>query len=122
MKTVEHLKAQKKREKEFLEEQDKKDEWERVLTGKKREQEISIAELKGIGPLGDFWQSYLGKSHATVRRVTASFWPCENATIGNFEFNSSESSQDWAGVDHICLFLSLGSHFVVKYNLTHRTN
>ena len=55
-------KAQKKREKEFLEEQDKKDEWERVLTGKKREQEISIAELKGIGPLGDFWQSYLGKS------------------------------------------------------------
>ena len=56
------LKAQKKREKEFLEEQDRKDEWERVLTGKKREQEISIAELKGIGPLGDFWQSYLGKS------------------------------------------------------------
>ena len=55
------MKAQKKREKEFLEEQDKKDEWERVLTGKKREQEISIAELKGIGPLGDFWQSYLGK-------------------------------------------------------------
>ena len=62
---VEHYKAQKKREKEFLEEQDKKDEWERVLTGKKREQEISIAELKGIGPLGDFWQSYLGKSHAS---------------------------------------------------------
>ena len=61
-------KAQKKREKEFLEEQDKKDEWERVLTGKKREQEISIAELKGIGPLGDFWQSYLGKSHAYSTR------------------------------------------------------
>ena len=59
---IELLKAQKKREKEFLEEQDRKDEWERVLTGKKREQEISIAELKGIGPLGDFWQSYLGKS------------------------------------------------------------
>ena len=56
------MKAQKKRDKEFLEEQDRKDEWERVLTGKKREQEISIAELKGIGPLGDFWQSYLGKS------------------------------------------------------------
>ena len=77
------MKAQKKREKEFLEEQDKKDEWERVLTGKKREQEISIAELKGIGPLGDFWQSYLGKpfTHRFLNDITPQDHPRTSSLV-----------------------------------------
>ena len=88
------------------------------MTGKKREQEISIAELKGIGPLGDFWQSYLGESHAFRNNVKKGHLKLK--IVKNSD--PSESSQHSTGVDHICLFLSFGSHFVVKYNLTHRTN